>query len=65
MKINSISITNIKSFKTQTKIEFNHDFNVVVGPNASGKSNLLDIITTCLRGFFIKSYTLQSQGYTK
>jgi putative ATP-dependent endonuclease of OLD family len=65
MKINSISITNIKSFKTQTKIEFNHDFNVVVGPNASGKSNLLDIITTCLRGFFIKSYTLQNQGYKK
>jgi putative ATP-dependent endonuclease of OLD family len=62
MKINSISITNIKSFKSKTRINFDHDFNVIVGPNASGKSNLLDIITICLRGFFLKSYVLDRQN---
>ena len=57
MKIKSISITNIKSFKTPTHIEFDSAFNIVIGPNASGKSNLLDIITIALRKFFLLSYT--------
>ncbi|MDM1556318.1 MULTISPECIES: ATP-binding protein [Chryseobacterium] len=56
MKIKSIKITNVKSFKNETKINFNNDFNIFIGPNGSGKSNLHDIITTSLRYFFLQSY---------
>ncbi len=41
MRIKSIRVCNFKSFKDCT-INFN-DFNVVIGSNASGKSNLVQI----------------------
>ncbi|MGK7883678.1 MAG: AAA family ATPase [Crocosphaera sp.] len=41
MRIKSIRVRNFKSFKDCT-INFN-DFNVVIGSNASGKSNLVQI----------------------
>jgi len=44
MKIKKIIIEN-KSFKDETKNEFNDDFNILIEPNGSGKSNLLDILT--------------------
>ncbi|MCW3111288.1 MAG: hypothetical protein JWQ09_5794 [Segetibacter sp.] len=60
MKIKSISITNVKSFRTATKIEFDQAFNIIVGPNAAGKSNLLDILSICLRGYFLTTYTIRN-----
>jgi len=43
MKISEIHIQNFKSFEDATlKLK---DFNVIVGPNASGKSNLLSVFT--------------------
>ncbi|MCK4799110.1 MAG: AAA family ATPase [Spirochaetes bacterium] len=42
MKLNSIKISNYKSLK-QEKIEFGK-FNIIVGANASGKSNLISVI---------------------
>ncbi|SDK79227.1 Predicted ATP-dependent endonuclease of the OLD family, contains P-loop ATPase and TOPRIM domains [Salinimicrobium catena] len=58
MKINKIEVKNIKSFKEQIIVDFNKDFNILIGPNGSGKSNLLDIITICIRHFFLKTFTL-------
>lgn len=56
MKLKELQIKNVKSFKEKIRINFNDDFNILIGPNGSGKSNLLDIITICLRQFFLKGY---------
>ncbi|SKB40714.1 AAA family ATPase [Daejeonella lutea] len=54
MKLNSLYIENVKSFRDKTELDFNTDFNILIGPNGSGKSNLLDIITLCLKTYFLK-----------
>jgi predicted ATP-dependent endonuclease of OLD family len=56
MKINAIEIKNVKSFKERISLEFDNKFNILVGPNGGGKSNLLDIVTVILRHFFLYSY---------
>jgi len=58
MRIKSLTITNVKSFRETTHIEFDEYFNILIGPNAGGKSNLLDIITIVLRHFFIHGYRI-------
>ncbi len=56
MKLKKVTIKNVKSFKDRIEIEFNDDFNILIGPNGSGKSNILDILTICIRHFFLKPY---------
>lgn len=56
MKIKKLVIENIKSFKDKTEINLSENLNIFVGPNAGGKSNLLDIITITLRHFFVQFY---------
>ncbi|MCB9430687.1 MAG: AAA family ATPase [Ardenticatenaceae bacterium] len=56
MKIKSITIKNIKSFKELLKFELDENLNILIGPNGSGKSNFLDILTIFIRRFLIKSY---------
>ena len=56
MKIQSISIKNIRSFREETVFSFHKDFNIIIGPNGSGKSNLLDIITVVMRRFFLLGF---------
>ncbi|MFX1707207.1 AAA family ATPase [Chitinophaga sp. CC14] len=58
MKISRLYITNIKSFKHDV-FEFDQSFNIIVGPNASGKSNLLDIISMTLRKYFLVRHTFE------
>jgi len=58
MKLKSITIENIKSFRDKTTIEFGKDLNILIGPNAGGKSNLLDIITVVIRHYFVKVFTI-------
>jgi len=58
MKIDSLKIKNIKSFKDEVEISFDEKLNVLIGPNGGGKSNLLDIITIALRKFFILNYRI-------
>lgn len=41
MKLKSLSVKNFKSFK-EINVELN-DFNVVIGANASGKSNFVQV----------------------
>ena len=59
MKIKRIKLKNVKSFKEETEIEFNDDFNILIGPSGSGKSNLLDILTICL---FLPLFLLKIEG---
>lgn len=49
MRLKQIYIENVKSFRDGITISFAGDVTILVGPNASGKSNLLDIITVCIR----------------
>lgn len=56
MKLQSVKIKNVKSFREIVDINFNNDFNILIGPNGSGKSNLLDILTICIRQYFLKTY---------
>jgi predicted ATP-dependent endonuclease of OLD family len=69
MKLQRLLIKNIKSFKESIEINFNNDFNILIGPNGSGKSNLLDILTICIRQYFLLPYTVNeyndNQGFFK
>ena len=69
MKLQRLQIKNVKSFKESIEINFNNDFNILIGPNGSGKSNLLDILTICLRQYFLHPYTVNenndNQGFYK
>lgn len=58
MRIQSITIKNVKSFRDETNLEFSEVFDILVGPNGGGKSNLLDVITITLRHFFLKGYSI-------
>lgn len=58
MKISNITITNLKSFRDKISIDFDPTFNIIIGSNASGKSNLLDIVNIILINFFLKTYNL-------
>lgn len=59
MKIDSITIKNVRSFRNPITYYPNKHFNVLVGANGSGKSNLMDIIYITLRHFFLHSYSWQ------
>ncbi|MEH2302215.1 MAG: AAA family ATPase [Nostoc sp.] len=59
MKITSITIKNVKSFQDETEIVFDDKFNILIGPNGGGKSNLLDIITIVIRNFLLVGYRIQ------
>lgn len=61
MKIDSITIKNVRSFKESITYYPNDIFNVLVGSNGSGKSNLMDIIYITLRHFFLYSYNWQKE----
>lgn len=50
MTIKKIKINNFKKFKYETTIEFNDDFNIIIGNNESGKSTILQAIELVLSG---------------
>ena len=54
MKIRSLTIDNVKSFREATTIRLADDVNILVGPNAGGKSDEIVILRrngTSLTGF--------------
>lgn len=59
MKIASVEVENLLSFRSRTLVEFDPIFNVLVGPNGGGKSNLVDIVMVLLRRFFLQGYRLR------
>jgi len=65
MKIKQIEITNCKSYLDTTRLSLENDFNILVGPNAGGKSNTLDIMKIALRKSLITSYQPQGSGGNK
>ena len=58
MRLHSITIKNVRSFKEETTITFDEHFNILIGPNGSGKSNLLDIINIILQEHILYSYQI-------
>jgi predicted ATP-binding protein involved in virulence len=52
VKIHKISITNFKGIKHQS-FEFNKNFTVLIGENATGKTTVLDALAVSLGSFFI------------
>ena len=56
MKLHSITIKNVKSFRESVTFKPHKEFNVLIGPNGSGKSNLMEIVYITLRHFFIYTY---------
>lgn len=49
MKLTTVSLSNIKSFKNTTEINLNDHLTILIGPNGGGKSNLLDCLSIFLR----------------
>lgn len=60
MKVNSLQIKNVKSFREEEHVSFNDDFNILIGPNGGGKSNLLDTTTIVLNQFFLQPAVKQT-----
>ncbi len=58
MNLKSFSVTNHKSFRDQTKIQLSDGLNIFVGPNAGGKSNLLDVLTITMRSALLHFYNV-------
>ena len=58
MKLVSLSIKNVKSFRETTTIHFDEKLNILIGSNGGGKSNLLDIVTITIRKFLLFSYEI-------
>lgn len=58
MNINSLTIRNIRSFGEPVTIDFEDGLNIFIGPNAGGKSNLLDILNVILNHFFVKNWRI-------
>jgi predicted ATP-dependent endonuclease of OLD family len=58
MKIQKLTLQNIKSFRDEVSIEFKKGINIFIGPNAGGKSNLMDILNISLCCYFIWPWRL-------
>ena len=58
MKLESISIRNVRSFHEEADITFDEGFNVFIGANKGGKSNLLDIIVVVLKRYVLYNWTV-------
>ncbi|MCL4314972.1 MAG: AAA family ATPase [Candidatus Thermoplasmatota archaeon] len=56
MKLENISIRNVRSFHEEADITFDEGFNVFIGPNKGGKSNLLDIIVIVLKRYVLYNW---------
>jgi putative ATP-dependent endonuclease of the OLD family len=62
MRIHSLALENVRSFRDPTSIEFPQGLTILIGPNAGGKSNLLDILTTILRACFFYGYSIEQSA---
>ena len=58
MKIQKLVLQNVKSFKDAVSVEFKKGLNILIGPNAGGKSNLMDILNISLGHYFIYPWRL-------
>lgn len=58
MRIKKVVLQNVKSFRDEVFVEFKKGLNILIGPNASGKSNLMDILNISLGHYFIYPWRL-------
>lgn len=58
MRIRSVTIENCKSYKLSDTLILDDEITLLVGPNAGGKSNTMDILAVVLRAFFMETYTI-------
>ena len=56
MNIKNLTVKNVKSFGDEISIDFQDNLNIFIGPNAGGKSNLMDILNITLIYFFVHSW---------
>jgi predicted ATP-dependent endonuclease of OLD family len=61
MRVTKFIIKNVKSFGEETPISLNLGLNILIGPNAGGKSNLFDVINFSLNYFFIHTWRVTEQ----
>lgn len=61
MNIKNLTIKNVKSFGREVSIDFQDDLNIFIGPNAGGKSNLLDILNLTLIYFFLHPWRVRPE----
>jgi len=61
MNIKKLTIKNIKSFGEEISINFQNGLNIFIGPNAGGKSNLMDILNITLAYFFIHPWRIRTE----
>jgi predicted ATP-dependent endonuclease of OLD family len=65
LKIKSLRISNILSFKHEEnienceKIQFDKNLNILIGPNGAGKSNFLEILSQIFKKCIVKSCNFQ------
>ncbi|NND03359.1 MAG: AAA family ATPase, partial [Acidimicrobiia bacterium] len=62
MLLKTLSLVGFKSFADRTRLEFGSGVNVVVGPNGTGKSNLLDAMAWCLGTQAVSSLRTQQMS---
>jgi predicted ATP-dependent endonuclease of OLD family len=58
MKLESIKLQNVRSFKDSIEISLGKGINLFIGPNREGKSNLLDVIVITLRRYVLYNWAL-------
>jgi putative ATP-dependent endonuclease of OLD family len=56
MSIKKVNIENYKCFEGKFSIDFNHDINILVGNNETGKSTILEAINLALSGVLNGKY---------
>lgn len=61
MKIKSLKLDNIKSFRDEERVTFEDGLNILIGPNGGGKSNLQDIISVVINRYFLYAYHIDKQ----
>ncbi len=55
MRLQSIELLGFKSFADRTRLEFGSGMSVIVGPNGTGKSNIVDSVAWVLGSQFTRS----------
>lgn len=58
MNITGFTIRNVKSFGEEIHIDLHSGLNIFIGPNAGGKSNLLDILNLFLNFFLLHPWRI-------
>jgi len=62
VRLASVILENVKSFRDQTQLTLERDMNVLAGKNGGGKSGLLDAITVAMRRDVLPPFRISDRG---